>query len=186
MTGLSLQPPPTAPGARVHLLQGEFYVSGDPGVVLTTTLGSCVATSLHDPIARVGGMNHFLLPHGESVEGPEAVRYGAHAMELLINGLMHAGAKKHRLEAKLFGGGRLSPHLQDVGAANVAFAERFLRDEGIAYLGGSTRGFGARRIQCWPATGRVRQLAIAGSAAERLRTEQPPRPQDGGAVELFD
>ncbi len=127
---------------RVHLVQGEFQVSNQTGLVLTTTLGSCVASCLYDPFAGVGGMNHFLLPHGENFDGPDAIRYGAHAMELLINGLLHAGARKSRLEAKLFGGARISDHLPDVGGDNAAFAEHFLRYEAITYLGGSTRGFG--------------------------------------------
>lgn len=46
---------------RVHIIQGEYKVVSDPEVVLTTILGSCVAACLRDPIAGVGGMNHFLL-----------------------------------------------------------------------------------------------------------------------------
>jgi chemotaxis protein CheD len=173
---------------RSPLVQGEFQVSNQTGLVLTTTLGSCVASCLYDPEARVGGMNHFLLPHGEDFEGPDAVRYGAHAMELLINGMLHAGARKDRMEAKLFGGARLSPHLPDVGGANTAFAERFLRHEGITYLGGSTRGLAARRIEFWPASGRVRQREIFGGDGDLLRSERlirPPTP-DAGSTEFFD
>jgi chemotaxis protein CheD len=173
---------------RVHLIQGEFKVSGQAGLVLTTTLGSCVSCCLHDPVVGVGGMNHFLLPHGEGFEGPDAVRYGAHAMELLINGMLHAGARKSRLEAKLFGGGRQSDHLPDVGAANAAFAEGFLGHEGIAHLGGSTGGAGARRIQFWPSTGRVRQLTISGGDRHVFQSERivrSPAPESG-SVEFFE
>jgi chemotaxis protein CheD len=57
-----MAPSPLSGETRVHLLEGQYHVSGDPAVVLTTTLGSCVATCLRDPGGRVGGMNHFLLP----------------------------------------------------------------------------------------------------------------------------
>jgi chemotaxis protein CheD len=173
---------------RVHLVQGEFQVSSQKGLVLTTTLGSCVASCLYDPYAGVGGMNHFLLPHGEDFDGPDAIRYGAHAMELLINGMLHAGAHKNRLEAKLFGGGRLSDRLPDVGGANVAFAEHFLRHEAIAYLGGSTGGSGARRIQFWPATGRVRQLALRSADSDVFRSEPiaPRLAPEAGSIEFFE
>ena len=177
------------PGAetRVHLVQGQFHVSADPHVVLTTTLGSCIACCIHDPVTRVGGMNHFLLPHGESASGPNAVRYGAHAMELLINGLLRAGALKNDLQAKLFGGGRISDYLSDVGDANATFAENYLRHEGITLLPGSVRGRGARKLQFWPATGRARQLMILGddslfgaeSSAVRPRTAERP-------IEIFE
>jgi len=173
---------------RVFLVQGEYWVSDQAGLVVSTTLGSCVASCLYDPQARVGGINHFLLPHGEAFEGPDAVRYGAHAMELLINGMLHAGARKDRMVAKLFGGARLSAHLPDVGGSNAAFAEHFLRHEGIAYLGGSTRGVAARRIEFWPESGRVRQREIPNFDGEVLRAERRPRPPapQAGSIEFFE
>jgi hypothetical protein len=75
--------------------------------MLTTVLGSCVAACLRDPVAGVGGMNHFLLPDGAGAGTDAGRRYGAYAMELLINELIKAGARRERLEAKLFGGGRM-------------------------------------------------------------------------------
>lgn len=173
---------------RIHLVQGEFRVSNLADLVLTTTLGSCVACCLQDPYAGVGGMNHFLLPDGEDFQGPNAIRYGAHAMELLINGLMHAGARKSRLQAKLFGGARMSAALPDVGGANTTFAKNFLCDEGIEYLGGSTGGHVARRIEFWPASGRARQRMIAADDREVFRAEQiaPPPRTESGSIEFFD
>jgi chemotaxis protein CheD len=171
---------------RVHVPQGEFQISADPHVVLATTLGSCVAACLHDPEAQVGGMNHFLLPDGGGREGPDAIRYGAFAMELLINGLLRGGARRHRLEAKLFGGGHLFAGLIDIGEQNVAFAERFLKSEGIRVLGGSVRGPHARRVQYWPAAGRARALALTRGAQVFADETARPAPRDFGAVELFE
>lgn len=181
-------PGKSTPDQRVYLVQGEFRVSDQADLVVSTTLGSCVACCLHDPHAGVGGINHFLLPHGEAFEGPEAIRYGAHAMELLINGMLQAGARKSRLVAKLFGGARLSEHLPDVGGANASFAEHFLRHEGIVYLGGSTGGGSARRIEFWPQSGRVRQRAISGVGSDVLRAERFVRPAapDDGSIEFFE
>ena len=171
---------------RIHLIQGEYFVTGDPDLVLTTTLGSCVAACIRDPTARIGGMNHFLLPEGEGAVGAEAQKYGAYAMELLVNGLLRAGAVRARLEAKLFGGARLSAKLVDVGGKNVAFAEGFLRREGIALGRGSVRGTQARRVQFWPASGRVRQLALVKYEENILQAEAAaPKPDAYGAVELF-
>ncbi len=58
---------------RVNIVQGEYHTTNDPEVVLTTILGSCVAACLHDPVARLGGMNHFLLP-GERDPGDSEAR----------------------------------------------------------------------------------------------------------------
>jgi chemotaxis protein CheD len=175
---------PDARERRIHVVQGEFVVADDPEVMLTTVLGSCIAACIRDPVAGVGGMNHFLLPGSTDSEG---LRYGVNAMELLVNGLLQRGARRDRLEAKLFGGGRLTPSLADVGALNADFARAFLADEGIAFTGGSTGGRQARRLQFWPVNGRSRQLYVSG--AEALREADPapapPVPASDGGVELF-
>lgn len=176
--------PAAAVERRLHVGQGEHHVSSDRDVVLTTVLGSCVAACLCDPLAGVGGMNHFLLPEGAGAGTDAGRRYGAYAMELLINDLLKAGARRERLEAKLFGGGRMFDSLRDVGLANADFAERFLKDEGIRVVSGSLRGMGGRRLHYWPATGRAMQRGVADAAAPRPVPVPPPVPV-GGELELF-
>ncbi len=170
---------------RVHIIQGEFFVADDPGVMVTTILGSCVAACIRDPMAGVGGINHFLLPGStERGKSAEAERMGVHLMELLVNGLLKAGARRERLEAKLFGGARTVRAHSDIGRHNVEFAERFLRDEGIAYVGGSTGGLQGRRIQYWPVSGRARQILLAGPTEIERPTAVPAASLDANAGEL--
>ena len=172
----------------IHIHQGECRISEDPRVVLTTMLGSCVAACLHDPEARVGGMNHFLLPEAaEAGDRTTLLRYGAHSMELLVNGLLSIGARRERLQAKLFGGGQVTDGLTDIGAKNATFAEHYLAREGIPILGGSLLGRHARRIQFWPVSGRVRQLAlgITVDAVPIVRPTTSDRAKEHGSVELF-
>lgn len=177
--GAEVEPP------KIHVIQGEFHVSGDPGIVMTTILGSCVAACMRDAVAGVGGMNHFLLP-GEI--GAEGMRYGVQSMELLVNGLLRRGARRDRLEAKLFGGAHLFDGLSDIGAQNADFAERFLRDEGVRLVGGSLRGNQARRIQFWPVSGRARQIFLAKTESTVFAAERRQRPApvaESGGLELF-
>jgi chemotaxis protein CheD len=171
---------------RVHVVQGEFYVSREADVVITTILGSCVAACIRDPFAGVGGMNHFLLP-GERDDSADAQRYGAYAMELLVNSLLQQGADRRRMEAKLFGGGRIAKGLADIGGMNAAFAEEYLAKEGISYAGGSLGGDQARRIQYWPVSGRARQFLLPPQSAP-VDLERPvakPAPAPSGGLELF-
>ena len=181
---------PEVVGARMkHVVQGEYAIIDEPDVVLTTILGSCVAACIRDPLAKVGGMNHFLLP-GDKNGGSDTVKYGINAMELLINDILKKGGKRDRLEAKLFGGANVVQGLSDVGAQNAAFAERFLNEEGIRCIGQSLGGDRARRIRYWPLTGRATQQFLAPSEssvfqAERRKVEQPPPPSSSGTVELF-
>jgi chemotaxis protein CheD len=169
---------------RINIVQGEFKVSDDPNVVVTTLLGSCVAACICDPVARVGGMNHFLLPGAEGGSARESERLGVHLMELLLNGLMRQGAQRDRLEAKLFGGARMMSGLSDIGAKNAAFAKRFLAYEGIKVLGGDTGGLQGRRIQFWPVSGRALQSYISQVVETAPPRAAPPRP-GAGDVDLF-
>lgn len=167
----------------LHVIQGTFEVSNDPNVMMSTILGSCVATCLFDPAARIGGMNHYLLAEGH---GSDSVRYGVNAMELLINGLLKKGADRSRLRAKVFGGGRMMQGMFDIGSDNAAFARDFLAREGIPIDGESLGGDRGRRIRFWPTTGRARQLLLGKAEAIPAEPLKPaPPPAEASGVELF-
>jgi chemotaxis protein CheD len=175
---------------KVNIVQGEHHVDDNPHTVLTTILGSCIAACIWDGVAGVGGMNHFLLPGDGRHRHPggDAMRFGVHNMELLVNGLLQRGAIKSRMRAKLFGGARMIKGLTDIGELNATFAEKFLREEGISLVGGSLRGEQGRRIQFWPVSGRARQVLLPNETESILRLERTrpaPKPADTGAVELF-
>jgi chemotaxis protein CheD len=171
---------------RIHVMQGEYCVSGDPVVMLTTILGSCVAACMRDPETQVGGMNHFLLPGtNDRSQTRAAESYGVHLMELLVNDLLRHGARRERLETKLFGGSATMQGSRDIGALNSQFAERFLQYEGITYTGGSLGGDRGRRIQFWPSSGRARQAAMRKNEAFTSSNAFVPLRTLGGEVELF-
>jgi chemotaxis protein CheD len=125
---------------KVVLHPGERHASAKP-VQITTLLGSCVAACLYDPASGVAGMNHFLLANKRysrdmPVSITEAGRYGVNAMELLINEMLHLGADKKKIRAKVFGGGTvLGSVSQDnftcVGSVNERFIREFLKNENI-------------------------------------------------------
>jgi chemotaxis protein CheD len=176
--------PEGRPAVTHHVIQGEQRVSDDPNDVLATLLGSCVAACLHDPVARVGGMNHFLLPGNSGAERGQAERFGVHAMELLVNALLVRGASRARLEAKLFGGGNTMQGLSDIGSLNAAFAVSFLKQENIRLTSECLGGSRGRRIQFWPVTGRARRSFMG--TTEIVPPPRAPRPVPAsGALELF-
>ena len=115
----------------VKIFSGDWHVSTKANEVLITILGSCVSACIRDPIAGIGGMNHFLLPGDESVvaQVSDAARYGVFAMESLINGILKAGGRKDRLEFKVFGGGNVINNSQKIGSKNAAFIRNFLKNE---------------------------------------------------------
>lgn len=158
----------------ITVVQGDYAVSDDPNVILSTVLGSCVAVCMYDAQAAVGGMNHFLLAGGGATESSD-LKYGVNAMELLINRVLRAGGERSRLQAKLFGGARMTDHARDIGQNNAEFALSFLEREGIACVSHSLGGDKARRVQFTPVTGAARQLQIEGSAPIVEQLERPAR-----------
>lgn len=140
------------------ILPGEYYVTSR-NMMIVTVLGSCVSACIRDPAAKVGGMNHFMLPeHGGREDDPmsNSARYGAYAMEILINNLLQQGAKRQRLEAKLFGAGRVMAGMTDVGARNAKFALACLEREGIRIVAQNLGDIYPRKVYYFPDTGAVK------------------------------
>lgn len=168
------------------VIQGHHRIARREEMVLSTLLGSCVAACLWDEAAEVGGMNHFLLPAARTRgEAAQNLSRGVHAMELLINDLFKAGASRMGLQAKLFGGAWIREGLTNIGEENAAFAEQFLRDEGIALVGGSLRGDRGRRLQFWPMSGRARQIFLQKEEAPVPVAAAPRHVEPSGDLELF-
>lgn len=146
---------------RVSIYIGEVVVFTRP-TVIETVLGSCVAVCLRNPVARVGGMNHILLPGSDA---SKASRFGQHAMELLIGELIRHGAERRRLAVKAFGAGHLLPGAisPTVGDLNAAFVREFLERERIPLDGGRLGGTHAVKLAFTTDTGQSLVRGYDGS-----------------------
>lgn len=180
-----------ANSTTVTVLQGEYRVTTDQRTVFSTVLGSCIAACIYDAEHGVGGMNHFLLANARQ-GGAANARYGIHAMELLINGIMKKGATRANLKAKVFGGAKMSVNLSDIGASNAEFVQRFLRDEGIPCVSSSVGGTSARRVRFHAVSGSAQQTQVKDDRRlgeqERAAARPAPAPAPAagaGAVTLF-
>ncbi len=145
------------PHEIASILPGEFFVSRDPMVVYTV-LGSCISACIRDPIAGVGGMNHFMLPEpkeGGSDSWGESTRYGSYAMESLINEILKRGGLKSRLEIKLFGAGKIYEGNIDVGANNAKWVIGYLKSEGLATVKTDLGDVFPRKVYYFTDSGRV-------------------------------
>jgi chemotaxis protein CheD len=139
------------------ILPGEYFVSNQ-GMLLVTVLGSCVAACIRDTENGIGGMNHFMLPEGGSRDVvSSSARYGTYAMELLINHLLKLGARRTRLEAKVFGGGAVMETLasSNVGERNAEFVLSFLKTEKVPVVAKDLLDSYPRKVYFFPDSGRV-------------------------------
>ncbi len=109
--------------------------------IICTGLGSCVAACMWEPTLKIGGMNHFLLPFDSHAELRHwhadeflstAARYGSHAMEMLINELVHLGADRRNLQIKLFGGAQMLGKHSMIGKKNIEFILHYVEQESFS------------------------------------------------------
>lgn len=179
----------------VKILPGQYYAAWGAGAI-TTVLGSCVSTCLWDPLQRIGGMNHFMLPgSGEAIASAAApsARFGVYAMEVLINEMIRLGAERKRMVAKVFGGGRVLQMAGslDVGAQNSRFVLDFLSTEGIPVVAQDLLDVYARKVHFFPDTGKVqlKKLHILPNDTVNLREREYMSQLDqnapGGEIEIF-
>ena len=147
--------------AAVKILPGEYFVDSED-ILVMTTLGSCIAACLWDRVAKVGGMNHFMLPEEGKLVGSHGNisaggRYGVHAMELLINQILKLGGRRENLEAKVFGGGNVLQGfmLSNVGQQNAEFIVEYLNIERIPIVARDLLDVWPRKIYFFPRSGKV-------------------------------
>ncbi len=157
------------------ILPGEYFVSVEPKVVYTV-LGSCISVCLRDPMAGVGGMNHFMLAAPTSTGGQDSWadsgRYGSFAMEMLINGLLQRGGKKERLEAKVFGGGKIYQGTMDIGAKNAAWALDYLDRENVPLLKANVGDVCPRKVYYFTDSGKVLLKKLDRVQAKSIAEEE--------------
>jgi len=173
----------------VKILPGEYFVHNED-ILIMTTLGSCIAACLWDRTARVGGMNHFMLPDGAGDSG----RYGSYAMELLINEMMKRGASRMNMEAKVFGGGQVVAGMNslNVGERNTSFVIDYLKMERIPIMSKDVLDVYPRKVCFLPASGKAMVKRLAAANAEALVAQDRaaaqravPANTGGGSVDLF-
>ena len=178
------------------ILPGEYYFT-NKDMLIVTVLGSCVSACIRDRVSGLGGMNHFMLPDGGGGDANSPVsasaRYGTYAMEILINDLLKAGARRENMEAKVFGGGAVLRGFTaiNVGERNAAFVLSYLRAEKMRVVAEDLNDIHPRKVYFFPRTGKVLVKKLMQSHNDTL----VKREQDyasrlkvqpvGGEIELF-
>ena len=146
---------------------------------MATLLGSCVAVCLFDPLLKIGGINHFMLPEmGRRKNGEiDSLLSGNFAMETLLNALLVKGAKKVRLQAKAFGGGTIidtDGGTPSIGLRNANFAKEWLAREGIALCSSDFLGPWSRKVVFLPFNGEAfcKRLVTTMANSEVIAREE--------------
>jgi len=134
---------------KIKVTIGDLAVGSSPYVISTYGLGSCVAVMLYDPVTKIGGMNHFLLPTNTAnrVE-KNLAKFSDTGIKMLIEKLMMLGAKEERIIAKLVGGANMFPMLNksSIGQKNIEAALKILGKYSINIVSQDTGGNWGRSV----------------------------------------
>ena len=175
----------------VKVLPGEYFVTNE-NVMRITVLGSCISACLWDSRAGVGGMNHFMLPVGDTTD--LSGRYGSYAMELLINEMMKLGARREFMQAKVFGGAQVIHGFtnMNVGERNTDFVREYLRTERIPIVSEDVLDIHPRKVVFFGTSGKAMVKRLAHTHQESLAAQEARgnaasvvRATRGGSVDIF-
>jgi len=158
---------------KVFLLPGTLYCAAVPSRV-TTILGSCVAVCLWDTRLRLGGINHYLLPH--RLSAAPSLRFGDSAIEQLLEAMLRLGCRPEALRAKLFGGAAvlgLATGGDPVGDQNVRVALDKLWRYGIPIIARQTGGRSGMFIRLLTDSGEVMVRRYAAGVIEPVDHAEP-------------
>ena len=151
---------------RHTVFPGQFIITSVPTLV-STLLGSCVSVCLWNRVAKVGAMNHYLLPGtADEINDPNR---GLSSIQMLISSLVNRKLRLEDLEAKVFGGCNslyIDHDTFKVGERNIAMAFEVLKSYNIAVAAQHVGGTYGRKIVFNTATGKVRMRLLIKTAPE--------------------
>jgi chemotaxis protein CheD len=152
---------------------GDCRVSSDPARVLVTyALGSCIAVVIHDPVARVGGLLHFMLPESglnpaKAQENP--FMFADSGIPLLFRSAYELGAEKCRIVVTAAGGAQIMDPdgVFNIGKRNYLIMRKILWKAGVLIRAEDVGGLVSRTIRLEIASGKV-SLRGPGEREEEL------------------
>ncbi len=173
---MSTQATPAATSARSTSLKvglGQLVVSGDPTDVLAALgLGSCIGLTVFDPVAKVGGMVHVMLPESDiaSRPGPEG-KYADTAIPALVAAVRRLGAEPGRLVCKMAGGAQMFGNgsgagMLNIGSRNAIAVRAALQAAGLRLKSAQTGGNFGRTLEMRIGSGVVTVRTVGGPTEE--------------------
>jgi chemotaxis protein CheD len=139
---------------------GDLAIERAPRHLVTYALGSCICVTAYDPVARVGGLVHALLPEGAADPKRAAERpplFADLGIDMLLKGLVGLGAQLPRLRLALCGGAALigAPNIFDIGKRNILAAKKQLWIHRVPLAAEETGGGASRSVRLDLNTGAV-------------------------------
>ena len=121
-------------GDVIKVGMADLNIAKAPNSLTTLGLGSCIGLTLYDPVAKIGGMVHYMLPDSTKLKNNENIaKFGDTGIKELLRRVIAAGAVQRRIVAKIAGGARMFEvsglsSVGDVGDRNAEQAKAILKE----------------------------------------------------------
>lgn len=155
--------------ATIKVGMADLNVCKAPDMITTLGLGSCIGIAVYDPVTKIGGLAHIMLPDSTQMRNNSNIaKFADTGIEELIKRVTAAGANKRRLVAKIAGGAKMFQvsglsTVGNVGSRNAQASRAKLKQLGIPLLAEDTGLNYGRTVELYPETGEFRIKAVGKS-----------------------
>lgn len=145
--------------ATIKVGMADLNICKAPDMITTLGLGSCIGIAVYDPVTKIGGLAHIMLPDSTQMRNnSNAAKFADTGIEELIKQVTRAGANKHRLVAKIAGGAKMfevkgMSGVGNVGERNALASKAKLSQLGIPLIAEDTGLNFGRTVELYPETG---------------------------------
>lgn len=136
-------------------------ITEDPGIITTLGLGSCVGIILYDPVKKVAGLVHIMLPSSKHIKNNgNKAKFADTGIQLLLDKMIERGCNKSRITAKIAGGSQMfsfqsNNDLMKIGERNVIATKETLKMLNIPIIAEDTGGNYGRTIEFYTSNGKL-------------------------------
>lgn len=147
---------------------GEMAISADPGdVMIAFGLGSCLGIGAFDPVNKIAGLLHAVLPTHRKGDGNMDLKYVDTGIPALINEMVNEGAKRANIYLRMAGGANMlnNTNFADafkIGVNNVISAHETIKRMNLRLTNQAVGGNSGRTVRLYIGTGRMTVRVIGG------------------------
>lgn len=146
-------------GNIIRVGMADLNICKAPDILITVGLGSCIGLTLYDPVMKIGGMVHYMLPDSTAIiSNSNIAKFADTGIQELLKQMLRAGAGRNRLVAKIAGGARMfelsqTSNMGSVGDRNTLAAKQMLRKLNIRLVAEDTGLNFGRTVELHAETG---------------------------------
>ncbi len=126
-------------GEMIKVGMADLKVCRAPDNLTTIGLGSCIGIAIYDPVTKISGLAHIMLPDSTAIRNNSNIaKFADTGIKKLVDDMISMGASKSRLRAKIAGGAKMfdmgGASAINVGDRNAAASREMLKKLGIPLI----------------------------------------------------